>query len=54
MADKFSDVRKLKPANMTDLLVKSNLFMEGREKGCYRLSETGVEWVEENLSKNAV
>jgi len=39
-------VRKPKPANMTDLLVKSNFFMGGREKGSYRLSEIGVNWVE--------
>lgn len=53
VADKFADVRKPKPANMTDLLVKSNLFMKGRQKGLYRLSETGVQWVEERLSYNA-
>jgi hypothetical protein len=46
IADRFPDVRKPKPANMTDLLVKSNFFMSGREKGSYRLSETGVNWVE--------
>jgi hypothetical protein len=53
VADKFADVRKPKPANMTDLLVKSNFFMEGREKGFYRLSEAGVQWVEDRLNKNA-
>jgi hypothetical protein len=53
VADKFADVRKLKPANMTDLLKKSNFFMEGREKGSYRLSETGVNWVEGRLNDNA-
>jgi hypothetical protein len=46
LADRFPDVRKPKPANMTDLLVKSSFFMGGREKGAYRLSETGVDWVE--------
>jgi hypothetical protein len=46
IADRFPDVRKPKPANMTDLLVKSNFFMDGREKGSYRLSEAGVNWVE--------
>jgi hypothetical protein len=46
IADRFPDVRKPKPANMTDLLVKSNFFMSGREKGSYRLSEPGVIWVE--------
>jgi hypothetical protein len=46
VADRFPDVRKPKPANMTDLLVKSNFFMGGREKGSYLLSETGVKWVE--------
>jgi hypothetical protein len=46
IADRFPDVRKPKPANMTDLLVKSNFFMSGREKGSYRLSEPGVTWVE--------
>jgi hypothetical protein len=46
VADRFPDVRKPKPANMTDLLVKSNFFMGGREKGSYRLSEAGVNWVE--------
>jgi hypothetical protein len=46
IADRFPDLRKPKPANMTDLLVKSNFFMSGREKGSYRLSETGVNWVE--------
>jgi hypothetical protein len=49
VADKFPDVRKPKPANMTDLLVKSNFFMGGREKGSYRLSESGVNWVEAQL-----
>jgi hypothetical protein len=53
VAYKFADLRKPKPANMTDLLVKSNYFMEGRTKGFYRLSETGVQWVEDRLNKNA-
>jgi hypothetical protein len=44
IADRFPDVRKPKPANMTDLLVKSNFFIS--DKGSYRLSETGVDWVE--------
>ena len=46
IANRFPDVRKPKPANMTDLLVKSNFFMGGRERGSYRLSESGVNWVE--------
>lgn len=50
VADKFADVRKAKPANITDLLQKSNFFMSGREKGSYRLSETGVAWVEDQVS----
>lgn len=52
VADKFADVRKAKPANMTDLLQKSNFFMGGREKGSYRLSETGVAWVEDQVNSN--
>jgi hypothetical protein len=51
IADRFPDVRKPKPANMTDLLVKSNFFMGGRERGSYRLSETGVNWVEAQAAK---
>ncbi len=46
IASKFADVRKTKPANMTDLLSKSDFFMGGRERGSYRLSEAGVVWVE--------
>jgi hypothetical protein len=46
VAGKFTDARKPKPANMTDLLAKSNFFMKGRESGFYRLSETGVQWIE--------
>jgi hypothetical protein len=46
IADRFPDVRKPKPVNMTDLLVKSNYFMGGRDKGSYRLSDAGVKWVE--------
>jgi hypothetical protein len=46
IADRFPDVRKPKPANMTDLLLKSNFFMGVREKGSYRLSEAGVNWVD--------
>ena len=53
IADRFQDVRKSAPANMTDLLVKSNFFMGGREKGSYRLSETGVNWVEARSSNHA-
>src|SRR5580698_4272261 len=34
---KFTDVRKPKPANTTDLLNKSTFFMKGREPGFYRL-----------------
>jgi hypothetical protein len=49
VADKFPDLRKPKPANMTDLLQKSTFFMSGREKGTYRLSEDGVNWVEGRL-----
>ncbi len=49
VADKFPDIRKAKPANMTDLLQKSTFFMSGREKGTYRLSEDGVNWVEGRL-----
>lgn len=52
IADRFPDVRKPKPANMTDLLVKSNLFMGGREKGSYRLSEPGVIWVESQVGNH--
>ena len=50
--DMFTDVRKSKPANITDLLKKSDFFMKGREPGFYRLSETGVQWVEGRV-KNA-
>jgi hypothetical protein len=53
IGDKFADSRKPKPANMRDLLVKSDYFMEGREKGAYRLSETGVNWVEGRLGHYA-
>jgi hypothetical protein len=53
IGDRFTEVRKPRPANMTDLLVKSNFFMDGREKGTYRLSETGVRWIEERLPDNA-
>jgi hypothetical protein len=53
VGSKFADIRKVKPANMADLLNKSAFFMKGREAGFYRLSETGVQWVEERL-KNAV
>lgn len=53
IADKFADARKPKPANMRDLLVKSDYFMEGREKGSYRLSETGVAWVEGRVESYA-
>jgi hypothetical protein len=53
IGDKFADARKPKPANMRDLLVKSDYFMEGREKGTYRLSETGVNWVEGQLGNDA-
>jgi hypothetical protein len=53
VADIFLDVRKPKPANMTDLLVKSDFFMSyGREKGSYRLSESGVQWVEARVSNH--
>ena len=53
IGDKFADARKPKPANTRDLLVKSDYFMEGREKGTYRLSETGVIWVEGQLENYA-
>lgn len=53
IGDKFADARKPKPANMRDLLAKSDFFMEGREKGTYRLSETGVNWVEGQQEKYA-
>lgn len=49
IAAKFPEVRKTKPANMTDLLAKSGFFM-GLEKGFYRLSEDGVLWVEGRVS----
>jgi hypothetical protein len=52
IGDKFADARKPKPANMRDLLIKSDYFMEGREKGMYRLSETGVNWVEGRLDNH--
>ena len=52
IADRFPDVRKPKPANTTDLLVKSNFFMSGREKGSYRLSEAGVNWVEAQVDNH--
>ena len=52
VADKFADVRKAKPANTTDLLKKSDFFMDGREKGSYRLSDTGVTWVEDRVSSH--
>jgi hypothetical protein len=52
IGDKFADARKPKPANMRDLLIKSDYFMEGREKGMYRLSETGVNWVESQLDNH--
>jgi hypothetical protein len=52
VGDKFADARKSRPANMRDLLVKSDYFMEGREKGTYRLSETGVNWVEGQLNNH--
>lgn len=52
IADKFADARKPKPANIRDLLIKSDYFMEGREKGTYRLSETGVNWVEGQLDNH--
>jgi len=52
ISDKFTDVRKSKPANMTDLLKKSDFFMKGHEAGFYQLSETGVQWAEGRL-KNA-
>jgi hypothetical protein len=49
LADKFPDVRKSKPKNMTDTIRKSDLFMNGKTKGSYQLSEDGVEWVEGRL-----
>ena len=52
IGDRFADARKEKPANMRDLLVKSDYFMEGRERGTYRLSETGVNWVEGRLNNH--
>jgi len=52
IADRFPDVRKPKPANMSDLLAKSNFFVSGREKGLYRLSETGVKWVEDHTGNH--
>jgi|SRR5579871_1118741 len=52
VGDKFADARKSKPANMRDLLVKSDYFMDGREKGTYRLSEKGVNWVEGQLNNH--
>jgi hypothetical protein len=52
IGDRFADARKPKPANMRDLLVKSDYFMEGREKGTYRLSEKGVNWVEGRLNNH--
>jgi hypothetical protein len=52
VGDKFADARKPKPANMRDLLVKSDYFMDGREKSTYRLSEAGVKWVEGRLSNH--
>lgn len=52
ISDKFTDVRKSKPANMTDLLQKSDFFMKGRGPGFYRLSETGVRWVQGKVEKN--
>ena len=53
IGDKFADARKPKPANIRDLVVKSDYFMEGREKGTHRLSETGVNWVEGQLEHYA-
>lgn len=52
IADRFPDVRKPKPANMTDLLTKSYFFMGGRERGSYRLSDSGVKWVEAQAANN--
>jgi hypothetical protein len=50
VATKFTDVRKPRPANITDLLKKSEFFMVGKEKGSYRLSGTGVKWVEDQMA----
>src|ERR1700722_6501864 len=50
---KFTDARKPKPANMTDLLAKSNFFMKGRQAGFYKLSETGVQWVEGRIGNES-
>lgn len=47
----FADLRKPRPANMRDLILKSNFFMEGHQPGSHRLTETGVKWVEERLGK---
>ena len=50
---KFTDARKPKPANMADLLAKSNFFMKGRQAGFYKLSETGVKWVEGRIANES-
>jgi hypothetical protein len=50
VAGRFTEVRKEKPSNMADLLNKSDFFMRGQENGHYRLSETGVQWVEDRIN----
>jgi hypothetical protein len=53
VGSRFTDVRKPKPQNMTDLIVKSEFFMKGSQRGYYKLSEPGVKWVETRLEGNA-
>jgi hypothetical protein len=52
VASRFTEIRKERPKNMTDLLKSSLYFMPADERGCYKLSETGVEWVRERAEAN--
>ncbi|MCH7498583.1 MAG: hypothetical protein IH886_00985 [Nitrospinae bacterium] len=49
--DRFSEIRGIKPANPSDTIKKSNFFMPGSRSGFYKLSRSGVAWVEKQISQ---
>jgi len=49
--DRFSEIRETKPANPTDTIQKSQFFMPGSKGGFYKLSRSGVAWVEKQISQ---
>jgi hypothetical protein len=49
VASRFTEIRKERPKNMPNLLKSSLYFMQADEKGCYKLTDTGILWVRGRL-----